>query len=113
MNTEIKKKWLEALRSGKYEQGKKHLRSNGTDQFCCLGVLCDLHQKETGELDWREPNQFFPYIVYGNDGSTAYPPDVVDIWSEFYFASGMTIVSGMNDSGKSFSEIADWIEENL
>jgi hypothetical protein len=34
--------WLEALRSGKFKQGKDALHkedSNGTQSFCCLGVL--------------------------------------------------------------------------
>ena len=43
MDLETKKKWVSALRSGKYLQGHGQLRkSNGQDQFCCLGVLQDL-----------------------------------------------------------------------
>ena len=34
------KKWVAALRSGKYEQAKGWLREG--DKFCCLGVACDL-----------------------------------------------------------------------
>lgn len=30
MNTEIKKEWVEALRSGKYEQGVSYLRKEDT-----------------------------------------------------------------------------------
>jgi hypothetical protein len=37
---ELKAKWLEALRSGNYPQGKKRLRSE--DGWCCLGVLCNV-----------------------------------------------------------------------
>lgn len=41
MKKEVKDRWLAALRSGKYKQGKKVLRTEeGT--YCCLGVLCDL-----------------------------------------------------------------------
>jgi hypothetical protein len=45
MNKEIKEKWINALRSGKYEQGKSQLRSL-SNKFCCLGVLCDLYKDE-------------------------------------------------------------------
>ena len=38
MNQELKAKWLEALRGGKYEQGKGKFELRG--KFCCLGVLC-------------------------------------------------------------------------
>ena len=35
---QLKDSWLEALRSGKYKQGRYTFR-NG-DKYCCLGVLC-------------------------------------------------------------------------
>lgn len=40
MSPELKTRWLEALRSGEYKQGRAYLRKD--DKFCCLGVLCDL-----------------------------------------------------------------------
>lgn len=40
MNKEIKKQWIEALRSGKYKQGREYLCVDET--YCCLGVLCDI-----------------------------------------------------------------------
>ena len=49
MNTEIKKQWGAALRSGEYTQGTGRLKSfptiDGEPAFCCLGVLCALHAK--------------------------------------------------------------------
>ena len=50
MNTEIKQKWVNALRSGEYEQGSEKLYSGRG--YCCLGVLCDLYSKENG-LKWE------------------------------------------------------------
>lgn len=38
---ELFEKWVSALRSGKYEQGKSRLRCGC--KFCCLGVACDLY----------------------------------------------------------------------
>lgn len=40
MKRKIRNKWLEALRSGRYKQGRKFLRNN--DCYCCMGVLCDV-----------------------------------------------------------------------
>lgn len=37
MDAKLKAKWIKALRSGKYEQGKDYLYKNG--KYCCLGVL--------------------------------------------------------------------------
>lgn len=37
----LQKKWLEALRSGKYEQGSSYLYNRGN--YCCLGVLYEVY----------------------------------------------------------------------
>lgn len=37
MDPEIKTKWLEALRSGRYKQAQRTL-SKDADTYCCLGV---------------------------------------------------------------------------
>lgn len=48
------RKWVAALRSGNYKQGKGRLRTSGEngkqDEFCCLGVWCDLRSKPKWEL---------------------------------------------------------------
>jgi len=49
MKLEVKKLWIEALRSGKYEQGRGALNKDG--KFCCLGVLCDLAVKAGVEVE--------------------------------------------------------------
>ncbi len=38
------KKWLKALRSGKFKQGRGMLENNG--YFCCLGVACKVNKLE-------------------------------------------------------------------
>ena len=40
-----RKKWVAALRSGKYKQGKGQLYDNLDEKYCCLGVACDLFHK--------------------------------------------------------------------
>lgn len=40
-------RWANALRSGKYFQGRGRLRVGNT--FCCLGVLCDINGEQTFE----------------------------------------------------------------
>ena len=51
MNKRIKKKWIAALRSGEYVQGRGAMLTtdeDGNDSFCCLGVLSNIHAEETG-----------------------------------------------------------------
>jgi hypothetical protein len=48
MDDKLKKRWIKALRSGKYKQGSGRLQEDG--KFCCLGVLCELMPKD---FEWR------------------------------------------------------------
>ena len=48
MRKEVMKKWVKALRSGKFNQGTgtlKQYNSKGQPQHCCLGVLCELYNE--------------------------------------------------------------------
>lgn len=48
MKPEIKKLWVDALRSGQYTMGIGHLKHPSPDgkcRYCALGVLCDLYVK--------------------------------------------------------------------
>ena len=51
MNKEIKEKWIQALESDEYKKGTEKLRIG--EEFCCLGVLCDIYSKETGLGEWK------------------------------------------------------------
>lgn len=50
MNPEIKQKWITALRSGDYKQGKYRLKqeANGETCHCCLGVLAEMVRDDEG-----------------------------------------------------------------
>ena len=109
MNPEIKTKWLEALRSGKYKQGVRVLRSIH-DDYCCLGVLCDLIAPEK----WVKPdygNSMFFRSNYG-DKKSHFPPDEVRNAAGLSLENGDTLAA-KNDDGQSFEQIAKFIEENL
>lgn len=67
MNPTVKQKWLQALRSGEFEQAHGELKqrretSKGkpesyTYKFCCLGVLCELHRQMHEGLEWEPPKE--------------------------------------------------------
>jgi hypothetical protein len=105
MKQDIKAKWISALRSGEYEQGKQALKLDHT--FCCLGVLCDIHSKETG-TEWKDG--------YYNE-SRSFLPRAVIYWAELeenpnIYYNTMSL-SSLNDSGSTFLQIADLIEAQL
>jgi hypothetical protein len=91
----IADKWVAALRSGKYEQGKGYLKRE--NKYCCLGVLCDLCGKKP-----------YPHLKY--------LPQSVMKWSGIKNNAGLINGDGYltseNDAGKTFPEIATIIEEN-
>jgi hypothetical protein len=128
MNPEIKQKWIAALRSGEYKQGKGGLRN--TEGYCCLGVLCDLHAKETGN-EW-ERAEFDENDCYLR--ASGYLPAEVSAWAGLskiaydrqlapytlpFFdvpvvADGQDMtLSQLNDANKPFAAIADVIEAQL
>lgn len=47
---ENRARWVAALRGGEYKQGTDTLYDVSTQQYCCLGVLCDVYEKETGVI---------------------------------------------------------------
>ena len=102
MNPEIKQRWVEALRSGKYEQGRGVLREfrDGKFHYCCLGVLCDLVAPDDWDREWHRNSIGFP------------AQEITDEVGLSKHQAG--ILADMNDRHQyTFSQIADYIEENL
>lgn len=115
--------WVQALRSGEYEQGQDYLCRGG--KFCCLGVLCEIQglPKEDVEGD-------IYYVFEGLDSyatKRALQQSVIPraaqstILEDLNLRQAVTDEVGdqralhthlicMNDEGKTFTEIADYIE---
>jgi hypothetical protein len=104
MDAELKRKWVEALRSGKYRQGQRNLKTPD-GAYCCMGVCLDAVC--TGAWDGG---------MYMEDGGRIHGgylnPD-------FCGRVGLPraevfVLARMNDEeGKTFAQIADHIEANL
>lgn len=124
LRPEVKTRWVEALRSGEYQQVTGNLRVHGEagDRFCCLGVLCDLAKEEGVPLDVER----MAGDVYTYNGLGGTPPTAVREWAyeiaplddsawEVAGEDGDPVaLADLNDvEGKNFSEIADVIEESL
>jgi hypothetical protein len=111
MREDIKKRWIEALRSGKYKQGKKRLKSLG-GYYCCLGVLCDIVKDNLG-IEWHESNE--SYVISGNAG--VLPNDVehyTGLLSTTLPSNPNRCLEGLNDLyGYTFEQIADVIEKEF
>lgn len=115
MNPRVKALWIEALLSRKYKQGKGKLR-RPSGEFCCLGVLCNLHAIEHPEFAAKQtdPTRY--------DDCLTYLPDVVSLWAGLETDRGSYVdqegrgqhLSCDNDSGNMrFVAIADVIERTF
>lgn len=101
MEASLKAKWLEALRSGKYKQGRWALRTK-SDDFCCLGVLCDV----SGVSEWEENG-----LCYSYDGALGFLP--FRLHDQLTSGARTALMVRNDDYGMSFPDIADWIETNI
>lgn len=115
MNPEVKEKWLTALRSGLYRQGHHRLKRGFLNpSHCCLGVLCEVASLE-GLVTPKQTGLSLHTFVSTEGGSIFgefMPPGNVMKWANLDTKDAAHLVE-MNDSGKPFSEIADYIETNL
>jgi hypothetical protein len=124
MKPEIKEKWVTALRSGDYKQTASVLRDG--KGFCCLGVLCDLYlqENEDGELRWGDVIDLSDHENAQKGslfGTAAFePPLEVSQWAGLDVANPLITLdcyasdlASLNDSGHTFSEIANFIEAQL
>lgn len=119
MKPEIKKRWVDALRSGKYKQGKERLKRRGElPKYCCLGVLCDLAVQD-GVCEWKDEydDDLGVACCTPTDESTSTIPVEVQYWSGLkarYPELNGVPMAVLNDSrGLTFDDIADLIEEHL
>lgn len=115
MNPEIKQKWIDALRSGKYKQTDSALAT--LDGYCCLGVACEVFATEA-RLKKSGPDSDGDYSY---NGETAYlPPSLAEYmgidWRGTLLkpVGGKATLAELNDEvGYTFEQIADVIEEQL
>jgi hypothetical protein len=105
MDKDLKAKWIAALRSGKYEQGREYLRKD--DSYCCLGVLCDLVDPN----GWVYDSEFYSFHFNSDHDVDQWLPSSLP---EKYGIDRESDLVDLNDTKQyDFNQIADWIEVSL
>jgi hypothetical protein len=121
--------WLEALRSGKYQQGREYLHkvdSNNNNYYCCLGVACVISDRVIAQTS--EPS-FRGNMIVAYDHQTDTLPSKVKL--ELGLSTNLgefiqnedtiaitklgvrgveTSLAALNDNGATFEQIAQIIE---
>ena len=117
MDPELKSKWISALRSGEYKQGKEYLRDG--DTWCCLGVLAKVQgfdvpnrTEEVRSYRWKETLGWYVHVLAGmNDGRLREIQGLLRVTEAFQNIS-MKYPEDL-DKQYTFPEIADYIERTL
>lgn len=131
MNPRVKKLWVDALRSGEYEQCSgvlANLDDPDKPAYCCLGVLCEVAIKDGLYVETKdESNRHRMWLRRFYDGKDTQLPRSVWEWAELDSQNPVlfqeedvdgrpfdVLCSTANDEYElSFTEIADLIEKNL
>lgn len=124
VNRDAIRKWVDALRSGEYEQGTGTLHPDG--QYCCLGVACEVYKQETGQGKWTDLDVDGPphFVVSEQMARDTLPPVVADwLFGDGYQTSPEVMgdvdddgyastceLANLNDCYCTFARIADLIE---
>lgn len=121
LNPEVKAKWLAALRSDEYPQGRGALHRqypDDTETFCCLGVLCEIGVKDEvfERLSVSRDNRLHKLAQYSFAGSlrisSIMPESDIREWAGLDVRACDDLAEA-NDEGRSFHDIANFIETNL
>jgi hypothetical protein len=108
MDKEVKARWLDALRSGKYKQGTGALKTSD-GRYCCLGVLCTVEKP----VEWDEARR----TMYEGDlvlkGSWSGLSNNLLVRWDIPRGQMNDLIALNDDDIKSFNEIADYIERNM
>ena len=112
---ENRKKWINALRSKRYQQTQLQLANKDLTAFCCLGVACDI--SELGQWQKLDTTSRYSTEHGSKSGSISTLPKDVQEWLGLSDEAGTYSYSDQyldlvraNDIGVTFAEIADIIE---
>lgn len=120
MNADVRQLWVDALRSGRFQQGHYRLATVQTDDvtasYCCLGVLCELARDAGVPLTVDERPGSRTY-----DGERNYLPAAVLEWAGLRDGNPAVTwndrrwsLSVVNDGSRlPFAAIARIVEEQL
>lgn len=100
-----KAKWVAALRSGRYSQGKGALKWQ-SGKVCCLGVLCDLVDPK-GWVPTGGGGQCFVH-----EACSGLPSERIGKLVDLDYSQSSKL-AGLNDRGDTFEQIAAYIERHL
>ena len=110
MKKDIKKKWIDALRSGKFKQGSGELCNMESNKYCCLGVLCEITRQDNPHIKRTKEGH---YSLHKKDSVDGQLDDAMLTYFGIDDEIQNELIDMNDDRDKSFKQIADYIKENL
>lgn len=131
MDKRVKALWIDALEGGEYQQATgvlKNTDEDGSADYCCLGVLCDLAIKDGVDVKVKNlgdcsvfdgEGMFLPSSVVewaglprsDHAGELKLPISYIGLYDRQRIAENLT---HLNDGAKySFNQIADVIKDQF
>lgn len=114
MPAEMKAKWLEALRSGKYKQGKGYLETK-EGSFCCLGVLQKVTEGRCENYSAPSPEWYEKQGIHVDQTDGCINDEIET--KLMGMNDGLDTLKnntfGLEEREYSFPEIADFIEKHV
>lgn len=106
-----RKEWVAALRSGKYKQGKYALK-NKKDEYCCLGVACEVAGIKASEYPDEDTIYQFDGMIEHLDESTLNYFGIADygFYNQNNNIQNNSLIKLNDTEGYNFDQIADVIE---
>lgn len=111
MNKALVRRWITALRSGKYKQAQRRMRRE--TGYCCMGVAGDLlTQYQRPRARWRRSVIGEWSLIFQRTGKEdSYELPIRELPQFGLTPDDQSILVGMNDTGEDFDTIADRIEK--
>lgn len=111
-----KARWIRALRSGKYKQGKSYLYCTVEDRerdpsvvrpdtYCCIGVDCVLQGAKLDQWSRTQRKVAIPGGKYRRPG--------LALREHMYHLPAYLMLADLNDCGATFNQIADVIKAGV
>ena len=108
----FKKKWVNALRSGNFQQGSSHLFDSDDNTYCCIGVagvVCGIPKTKLDGIGFLDSETKVNLLAEKNK----VPKILIESAVESGEKTLAIHLAEMNDGPNSFKQIAAYIERYL
>lgn len=106
LDPKFKRRWVKALRSGKYKQGHGQLKDVGSNTYCCLGVAAEVYYGK--RMAWQNESEIDGSVSFCVVPIEGAQNALIDLNDGTNYSNGT-----VKTPRRGFKYIATWIEKYL